>query len=144
MADKGSHHEKVQRHEVVQAGSDRSFGLVIGSVVAVIAAWPIMRGQTPHWWGLGGATVLLVAALAWPGVLRPLNRLWFNFGELLHRIVTPVILGVVYLTTIIPVGLVMRMLGKDPLQRSFEPDRESYWIDRDPPGPGPESLPRQF
>lgn len=144
MADKGSHHEKVQRHEVVQIGSDRSFGLVIGSAVAAIAVWPITRGQTPHWWGVAAAAVLLIAALVRPGVLQPLNRLWFKFGELLHRIVTPVILGVIYLTTIIPVGLAMRMLGKDPLQRAFEPGSESYWIDRDPPGPGPESLPRQF
>ncbi len=142
--DQSGNHEEVRRHEVVQIGSDRSFGLVIGAVLIAISIWPLTRGEAPFGVGLAFAAGFLGMALAYPVVLHPLNCLWFKFGELLHRIVTPLILGVIYLTTIIPVGVVMRLLGKDPLQRKLEADRKSYWIHRDPPGPGPESLPRQF
>ncbi len=93
---------------------------------------------------LGIGLLLLVIAAAMPKLLSPFNRLWFEFGLLLHKLISPLVLGLIYLTSVAPVGLLMRMCGKDPLRRRFDPELRSYWIPRDPPGPQTDSLPRQF
>lgn len=76
--------------------------------------------------------------------LAPLNRLWFRFGLLLQRIAHPVVLAIIYFAVVTPTGLVLRALGKDPLRLRRDPDAATYWIRRDPPGPEPESMTRQF
>ena len=73
-----------------------------------------------------------------------MNWLWFRFGLLLHSVVNPVIMGVVFYVAVLPTGLVMRALGKDLLRLKFEPDRDTYWIARQPPGPAPETMKDQF
>jgi hypothetical protein len=83
-------------------------------------------------------------ALLWPAVLAPLNRIWTRFGLLLHRIVSPVVLGVMFFGVVTPMGLVMRALGKDPLRLRFDPAARTYWIERRPPGPAPDTLNNQF
>jgi hypothetical protein len=84
--------------------------------------------------------------VAWlsPAALAPLNRVWTRFGLLLHRIVSPVVLGVMFFVVVTPMGLIMRALGKDPLRLRFDRDARSYWIDRRPPGPAPDTLNNQF
>ena len=79
-----------------------------------------------------------------PSLLRPLNRLWFKFGLLLNKVVNPLIMGLVFYITVTPIGLIMRVLGKDLLGLRLSKDSESYWIHRDPPGPSPESMRHQF
>lgn len=124
--------------------SDRSFGFTFVVVLALIAGW--------LWWtGRGGAGIaaaagvlLLAISLVRPGLLRPANRAWMSFGTLLHRIVSPIVLGLIYFLVITPVALGMRLRGRDALKRRFEPDRPSYWEPRDPPGPPPGSLTNQF
>ena len=90
------------------------------------------------------SAAFLAAALVWPGVLAPLNRLWTRFGLLLHRLVSPLVLGVMFFLVITPMGLVMRALGKDPLRLQRDRAARTYWIDRQPPGPAPDSLNNQF
>jgi hypothetical protein len=69
-------------------------------------------------------------------MLAPLNRLWFRFGLLLGKIVTPIVMLLVFVLTVVPTGIVMRLLGKDPLRRKFDKSASSYWVSRDaPPGP---------
>lgn len=70
--------------------------------------------------------------------------LWLGLGQILHYVVSPGVLGLVYLVAVIPTGLYVRVTGKDPLRLKREPDAKTYWIDRDPPGPDPKSLPQQF
>ena len=89
-------------------------------------------------------TVFLVAALFFPPLLQPLNRLWTKFGLLLHKVVSPVVLGIMFFLVITPIGLLMRSLGKNPLQLRFDDDARSYWVHRRPPGPAPDSLKDQF
>lgn len=124
--------------------SDRSFGIFLSVLVLGIGAWPLLSGSSPvfGWW-VGGVLLLAVAFLR-PRWLNPLNRAWFQLGLLLHRIVNPIVLGLIFVLSVIPIGLLMRLFGKDPLLRKFEPDRESYWMQRNPPGPEADSLPRQF
>lgn len=90
------------------------------------------------------AAGFLAAALFHPGWLRSLNRLWFRFGMLLHAVVNPLIMALVFFVAVAPIGLLMRVLGKDPLRLKREPTAKSYWIERRPPGPEPDSLRNQF
>lgn len=124
--------------------SDRVFGIFFALLALVAGSWPVITGGSPIRSLLGIGSVLAVVAAVQPKLLGPLNRIWFEFGLLLHKLISPLVLGLVYLTSVAPVGLLMRMLGKDPLRRRFEPALKSYWIPRDPPGPRADSLPRQF
>jgi hypothetical protein len=124
--------------------SDRVFGVFFALLSLGVGAWPMATGGRPIHAFLGIGLALAVVAAVQPKLLSPFNRLWFEFGLLLHKLISPVVLGLIYLTSVVPVGLAMRMFGKDPLRRRFEPELQSYWIPRDPPGPQADSLPRQF
>ena len=125
-------------------GSDRSFGIVFAVVFAVIGLGPLVHGGDVRTWSLGVAGAFLLVALVAPAVLRPLNLVWFRFGLLLHAIVNPVIMGLLFFVAIMPVGLLMRVFGKDPLNRQFDKQADSYWIHRAPPGPAPDGMKNQF
>jgi hypothetical protein len=139
-----SSHENFAREESVAHGSDRSFGLVMAGAFAVLAllnvwhdgrVWPILAVLS---------VLFLIAALLIPAALNPLNRLWMKFGLLLHKIINPLVMGLVFYGAVLPTGLVMRALGKDLLRLKFQPEADSYWIIRRPPGPAPESMNDQF
>ena len=132
------------RDEDVKVGSERSFGLVFAAVFAIIGLWPLVGGEIVRFWALGVAGGFLAVGLVYPRALRPLNLIWFRFGLLLHKIVNPLIMGLLFYVTIMPIGLIMRALGKDPLHRRFDPDADSYWVQRTPPGPAPETMKNQF
>lgn len=144
MADRGTLHEDLHRSQSDEAGSERSFGIVFAVVFALVGLLPLVHGGAIRPWALIVAGAFLVVALAVPRVLRPANRLWFRFGRLLHGIVTPVVLGLVFFSTVTPTALILRLTGKDPMTLRFEPERQSYWIRRDPPGPPPETMKNQF
>jgi len=124
--------------------SDRRFGVLFLVVFGLIGAFQMWRGGAsgPYW--LAAAAVFGVAAFAWPRVLHPLNVAWFRLGLLLHKLVSPVVIGAMFFLTVVPTGLIMRLAGKDPLRLKFDPKADSYWIKRDPPGPAPEGLKNQF
>jgi len=125
-------------------GSNRAFGFVFAGFFALLSglAWWNASGWLIGW--LGASASFLIAALAAPRLLRPLNWLWFKFGMLLHAIVSPVVLGLLFFITITPVGWLMRLMGARPLNLKFDRAAKSYWINRDPPGPPPASLKNQF
>jgi len=128
----------------VKSGSERAFGIVFFVALSIIAIWPLTGGETPRWWLLPVAALFLLLALFRPAALRPLNQLWHRFGLLLHRIVNPLVLGLLFFVAVTPTALVMRLLGKDVLGLKFEPEAESYWIKREPPGPAPRTMTKQF
>ena len=82
--------------------------------------------------------------LATPTLLAPLNRAWMKLGELLGRIVSPLVLGLIFFAMFTPISWGMRLAGRDALRRRFEPHLKTYWQERDPPGPDPRDLPNQF
>ncbi len=137
-------HESLRDKDEVQVGSEKGFGIVFAVVFAIIALWPLIDGAPVRLWAAIAAAVFLVAAFIAQPLLKPLNLLWFKFGMLLYKIVNPVVMAFLYYTTVVPTGLIMRMVGKDPLNRQFDPKAKSYWIERDPPGPAPESMKDQF
>lgn len=144
MSRKPSLHEDYSREHDVKMGSERTLGLVFAGVFVVLGAWPLVHGAPVRWWAVGVAGVFLVLGLGMPALLRPLNIAWFRFGLLLHRIVNPVIMALLFYFTVTPVALVMRLLGKDLLHVRFDKSAASYWIERSPPGPEPASMRRQF
>jgi hypothetical protein len=139
-------HEDFARDEPLARGSERSFGLVIAAFFALIALRPLLhdRNAAPLWWALAVAVAFLVVAIAIPAALRPLNRVWTRLGVLLSRLVTPIVLALVFYGVVTPVAAMMRLFGKDPLKLRSAPEAESYWIARPPPGPPPSSMQQQF
>jgi hypothetical protein len=138
-------HEDFAPREAVKSSSDRTFGLVIGGACLVLAALAIWRGHPDRAVVLAGIAVLFLAlALAAPRLLAPLNRIWFRFGLLLNRVVSPVVLAAMYFGAVTPVALLIRLRGADPLRLRFERGRASYWIERIPPGPAPGTMRNQF
>ena len=108
----------------------RQFGIVTGGILAglfgLFFPW-LLEHSYPYWpWIVGG--VLILWALVVPQTLRSFYRKWMQFALLLSRITTPLIMGVVYLLVITPAGLIMRLIGTDPMARRFDPDAESYRI----------------
>jgi predicted membrane metal-binding protein len=128
----------------VKTASNREFGWVFTAFFCLIGFWPMLNAASPRTWALILAGLFALATLFVPTVLTPLNRLWTRFGALMHKIVNPIVLGLIYLLTIVPIGLIFKILNKDPLRLKRDPNASSYWIERQPPGPAADSLPRQF
>ncbi len=140
-----STHEDVGRAHTVQVGSDRSFGIVFTVFCAIVAGVQFWHGSHTAASGwLIAATVFAAFSLVYSRALRPLNILWFKFGMLLHKIVSPVILGILFFAVFTPIGLWMRLIGKRPLSLTYDDNAESYWIPRTPPGPKPGTFKNQF
>jgi hypothetical protein len=140
-----STHERIAREETVSGSSDRSFGLVFAGFFTILLLLKLWSGwSTSGWVYLGLALGFAAVALTVPGILAPLNRLWMKFGLLLHRIISPLVMGMLFYTVVTPIGLLMRALGKDLLRLKHDPGAPSYWIERTPPGPAPETMKQQF
>lgn len=141
---KQSTYEVFYRDDKVVVGSDRSFGVVMAVALAAITllnAWH--SGRLWPWTG-GLAALFLGAALLRPSILHPLNLIWSRFGLLLHKVVNPIVMALLFYGTVLPTGLVMRMMGRDLLRLKRQPDADSYWVVRQPPGPSPETMKDQF
>lgn len=137
-------HEDFSRTHDVKASSNRGFGWVFTVVFLIVGAWPLFSGGPVRWWSLILAGVFLLITLTAPVLFRLPNRLWLSFGALLSRIVSPVVLVVLFYVVVTPMGLLMRWLAKDNLHLRRSDAEGSYWIKRDPPGPKPDSLSNQF
>jgi len=144
MSEQRDFHEDFAHGDEVKAGSERGFGIVFAVVFAVVGLWPLGDGGGVRLWALALGAAFLAAAFVAPGVLKPLNRLWFLFGAALHKVVNPLVMGLLFYLTVTPIAVLMRLAGKDPLNRRFDPDADSYWIERDPAGPAPETMRNQF
>lgn len=144
MSREGALHEDLEREAPVRTGSDRSFGLTIGAVLSLMSGFSFWRHAQSSWW-LAAAIAFTATGLFAPSVLGPLNRTWLRLGFLMHRIVSPLVLGLVFLAVVTPMGLLMRALGKRPLSLGIRRGAQgSYWIERDPPGPARDSYRNQF
>ncbi len=117
--------------------SDRSFGWTFTGFFTLVALF-----FQPWLLALAAATALVTMIRShW---LAPFNRLWMKFGMLLHHVVSPLVLGLIYFGVFTPVALVMRAFGRDAMCRRFEPAQPSYWVRRDPPGPADNSFRDMF
>jgi len=117
--------------------SDRKFGWTFAALFFLVGAFA-------HPWMMAVGAVLAVVTLARAHWLAPLKVAWMRFGELLNKIVSPVVMGVIFFVVFAPVALFMRLTGRDALARRYEPALPSYWKRRDPPGPAEDSFKNLF
>jgi hypothetical protein len=111
----------------------RSFGLIVGGIFAGIGLWPTaVRLAEPRWWALIVAGVLIVPAVAYPAALFWPHKGWMFVGHILGWINTRIILGLVFYVVVTPIGIIRRMLGKDPMGRKIRPELDTYRVKRDP------------
>lgn len=144
MKQAGSISEKHSSHLAVKMGSDRAFGAVFAVVFAVICLLPLKTDGEPRLWAGMVAAVFVVMVLICPSVLSPLNRFWFLLGMALHRIVSPVVMGLMFFVAIYPMAVMLRVAGKDPMRLKRDETAASYWILRQPPDSDPDGMRRQF
>lgn len=138
-----STHESFVREEASTPGSDRTFGLVMAAALAIVSIVNVWHHGRLWPWLVPLAAVFLSVSLLRPLWLHPLNRLWMMLGLVLHRIVNPIVMGLLFYGTVLPTGLVMRVRGRDLLRLKRDQAADTYWIAR-PPGPAPETMRDQF
>ena len=140
----GGHHEHLDVNDSETSASDRAVGLVLATASAVIGLLPLLRGRDARPWALAIAAALLLAALIRPGWLHLLNRAWMAFGALANTIVTWGLMAFMFYGLVTPLGWALRRTGRDLLRLRWEPCRDTYWLERQPPGPPPETMKNQF
>ena len=137
-------HKNIKDKRIGNRSSDRAFGMVFCIVFLIIGSWPILNQMNPHIWALATSFTLLAIAIFYPKLLGTFNILWYKFGLLLHSIVNPLLLGLIFFSTFVPIGLLMRLMGKRPLPIGFNKSKNSYWIERNQSELDPETMKRQF
>ncbi len=115
----------------VKISSNRSFGFLFFVVFFVVSLWPLKSQGDLRLWAFILSLVFLVLGVLNSKLLTPLNKLWFKFGILLGSIVSPIVMGAVFFIVVTPIGLIMRLLGKDLLRININKAISTYWINRD-------------
>jgi hypothetical protein len=128
----------------MHGNSNRSFGLLIGGVLLLVAGHHYWKERPDFFVWLIVAVVFVAVALLMPRILAPLLRLWLKLGHLMNIVVSPIILALMYVLAIVVTGVLIRLFGKDLLSLKLKPAEASYWIKRNPPGPELKSLADQF
>ena len=117
----------------IKISSNRNFGLVFFFIFLVVSLWPLTHNESPRIWSAIISLAFLILVLTRSKLLTPLNRLWAKFGIILGSIIAPIVMGVVFFLVITPIGLVMKIIGKDLLSIKYDKKKETYWIKRDKP-----------
>ena len=116
----------------VKISSNRNFGIVFFVVFLLIALYPLINSGEIRIWSAVIALIFLVLGILNSNILSPLNKLWFKFGIFLGKIISPIIMGIIFFLVVTPIGLIMRLLGKDVLNLRYN-DYKSYWIEKTGP-----------
>jgi len=116
----------------IKIGSNRSFGIVFFVVFLIIATYPLINGDELRLWSLIISIVFLFLGLVNSKILNPLNKLWFKFGIFLGKIISPLVMGIIFFLIVTPIGLLMRLLNKDLLNLKFN-NNNTYWIEKTEP-----------
>ena len=116
----------------VKLSSNRSFGVVFFIVFLLIGLYPLLKGNDLRIWSLIISFIFLALGLINSRILTPLNRLWFKFGLLLGKFISPIIMGIIFFIVVTPIGIIMRLFKKDLLNLKFN-EKETYWIEKKGP-----------
>ena len=116
----------------IKISSNRSFGIVFFIVFLLIALYPLLKGNDLRIWSLVISFIFLALGLINSKILTPLNRLWFKFGLLLGKFISPLIMGIIFFVVVTPIGIIMRLFKKDLLNLKYN-KKETYWIDKSGP-----------
>lgn len=137
-------HEDLSRKSAEEKSSERGLGITFAVVFSIIGIARFYRGH--DWWAacLSVAAVFLFFAYFWIAPLRPLNNLWHRFGLLLFHVVNPVVMGVIFFSTIFPIGMLMRIFGKEQLKLKTDRKALTYWQKRTPSEAVLQNMKNQF
>ena len=113
----------------IKISSNRSFGIVFFIVFLLIALYPLTHSEEIRVWSIIISLIFLVLGLLNSKILTPLNKLWFKIGILLGKIVSPLIMGIIFFLVVTPIGLIIRFFGKDVLNLKYN-NNKSYWIEK--------------
>tara|TARA_B100001175_G_scaffold90160_1_gene76005 strand:+ start:494 stop:877 length:384 start_codon:yes stop_codon:yes gene_type:complete len=118
--------------EDIKISSNKSFGFVFFVVFFIIAIYPLINEGELRVWSLVVSLVFLILGLMNSKILFPLNKIWFKFGIFLGKILSPIIMGIIFFLVVTPIGLIMRLLGKDVINLKYN-NNKSYWIEKKGP-----------
>ena len=114
----------------IKGGTERSFGLVFAAVFTIIGFYPLWYNENIHLWACIIAFIFLFFGIFFPKILIVPNKLWFKLGLLLGAIVAPIVMGMIFFLTVTPIGIIMRLFGKDITNQKIKKTAKSYWIKR--------------
>ena len=124
----------------IKVSSNKSFGIVFSIFFLLISVYPLLNNDPIHYWYLFVSFIFLVLGLMNSKILSPLNLLWFKFGILLGKIVSPIVMGIIFFLVVTPISIILKIFGKDVLNLKFN-NNKTYWIVKD----GPKSnMKKQF
>jgi hypothetical protein len=116
----------------IKLPSNRSFGIVFFIVFLLIGLYPLLNSEEARLWSLIISLIFILLGLLNSKILTPLNKIWFKFGIFLGKIISPLIMGIIFFLVVTPIGLIMRLLGKDLLNLKYN-ENKSYWIEKNDP-----------
>ena len=116
----------------IKISSNRSFGIVFFIVFLLLALYPLTHNGEIRVWSAIISLIFLILGLLNSKILTPLNKLWFKFGIFLGKIISPIIMGIIFFLVVTPIGLLMRLLGKDLINLKYN-NNKSYWIEKKGP-----------
>jgi hypothetical protein len=124
--------------------ANRTFGLIFAVIFLLIALFPLLGDNGVRNWAFIVSTLFAAASIFMPSLLTPLNKLFVKFGELMHKITNPLLMGLVFFIAVVPTAIFARIFGKDPMRRKIDASANSYWIEREQHKITPESFDQQF
>tara|TARA_B100001765_G_C19298448_1_gene247613 strand:- start:89 stop:484 length:396 start_codon:yes stop_codon:yes gene_type:complete len=125
----------------IKISSNRNFGLVFFAVFLIVSIWPLMDENSIRIWSIIISIIFLILGLLNSKILSPLNRLWFKFGMFLGSIIAPIVMAVVFFIVVTPIGLFMKIMNKDLLNKKYDKKKISYWIKYNKPN---STMKKQF
>ena len=120
--------------------TNRSFGILFSIVFLIITFWPVLNEKSPYYWFLAPSLFFLILGLLNSKLLGPFNSAWVKLGNILGMIIAPVVMSIIFFLIVTPIGLFMRILGKDFVNLKLNKNLKSYWIKRQ----NVKSMKRQF
>ena len=114
----------------MKKSSEKSFGILFGIVFLLISLWPLFSSNNLRLWALIISLIFFIITFLKPEILKPLNSIWVKFGEILGKVVAPIVMGIVFFVVLTPISLIVRAFGKDLLGLKITDKKNSYWIRR--------------
>ena len=113
--------------------SNRNFGLVFFVFFLIIGLWPLLGTNEIRYWSIFFSIIFFLLGITNSKLLNPLNKIWFNFGILLGKMISPLVMGIIFFLVVTPIGVIMRVFGKDILSLKHNKKNKSYWIEKNGP-----------
>ena len=117
----------------IKIGSNKSFGIVFFIFFLLFSLYPLTNDESIRYWSLTISIIFLILGLLNSNLLSPLNKIWFRLGILLGKLISPLIMGIIFFLVVTPIGLIMKIIKKDLLNLKFRKDKETYWIEKTEP-----------